>query len=200
MVTVGPPDVSARWLLVVTSLIEEPAEEGVSLVSCHSAYDSSGDGSIGLLPALGGLDFHGGPGPSGTTGNGSGGRDDVSQGQGVEALRRAGELAASREAQLVLPDSGNLKGMDDLDFAGWNNADWHGVFAQHRTDDVLVDWKGQAPTHGIDQHIDAMKAYVESAGGTPPQITSHPIAFGSGAWTCVVGEFEGGGRMVTVAK
>ncbi len=94
----------------------------------------------------------------------------------------------------------NLKGMDNLDFVGWNNADWNGVFAHHHTDDVSVDWKGQAPTRGIEQHIDAMKAYVESAGGTPPQITSHPIAFGSGDWTCVVGEFEGGGRMVTVAK
>ena len=94
----------------------------------------------------------------------------------------------------------NLKGMDDLDFIGWNNADWQGVFAHHHTDDVLVDWKGQPPTHGIEQHIAAMKAYVESAGGTPPQITSHPIAFGSGEWTCVIGEFENGGRMVTVAK
>jgi hypothetical protein len=87
----------------------------------------------------------------------------------------------------------NLKGMDDLDFIGWNNADWQGVFAHHHTDDVLVDWKGQEPTHGIENHIDAMKAFVESAGGTPPQITSHPIAFGSGEWTCVIGEFEGGG-------
>ena len=95
---------------------------------------------------------------------------------------------------------GNLKGMDDLDFVGWNNADWQGVFADHHTNDVIVDWRGQAPTHGIKQHIDAMKAYVESAGGTPPQITSHPIKFGSGEWTCVVGEFEDGGRMVTVAK
>jgi hypothetical protein len=94
----------------------------------------------------------------------------------------------------------NLKGMDDLDFTGWNNGDWHGVFADHHTDDVLVDWKGQPVTHGIQEHIDAMRAYVESAGGTPPQITSHPIAFGSGEWTCVIGEFEGGGRMVTVAK
>jgi hypothetical protein len=34
----------------------------------------------------------------------------------------------------------------------------------------------------------------------PPQIASHPIRFGSDEWTCVVGEFEGGGRMVTVAK
>jgi hypothetical protein len=94
----------------------------------------------------------------------------------------------------------NIKGMDDLDFIGWNNADWRGVFADHHTDDVLVDWKGQKPTHGIDEHIAAMKAYVESVGGKVPQITSHPIKFGSGEWTCVIGEFEGGGRMVTVAK
>ena len=33
----------------------------------------------------------------------------------------------------------NLKGMDDLDFTGWNNADWDGVFADHHTDDVLVE-------------------------------------------------------------
>ena len=55
--------------------------------------------------------------------------------------------------------------MDDLDFKGWNNADWNGVFADHHTEDVLVDWKGQEPTHGIHQHIEAMKAYVEIRGG-----------------------------------
>ena len=60
----------------------------------------------------------------------------------------------------------NLHGMDVLDFEGWNNADWHGVFAHHHTDDVLVDWKGQPPTHGIQEHIDAMRAYVDSAGGS----------------------------------
>jgi hypothetical protein len=94
----------------------------------------------------------------------------------------------------------NLQGMDDLDFTGWNNADWNGVFAAHHTSDVLVDWKGTPVTHGVDEHIAAMKAYVESAGGTPPRITSHPIAFGSGEWTCAVGEFEDGSRMVTVAR
>ena len=94
----------------------------------------------------------------------------------------------------------NLKGMDDLDFQGWNNADWDGVFAHHHTEDVLVDWKGTPPTQGRQEHIDAMKEFVESAGGTPPQITAHPIGFGSGEWTCVIGEFEDGSRMVTVAK
>jgi hypothetical protein len=78
--------------------------------------------------------------------------------------------------------------MDDLDFDGWKNADWHGVFAHLHTDDVYVEFKGMEPTRGLDQHIDAMKAYVESVGGTPPQVVAHPIAFGSGEWTCVVGE------------
>ena len=94
----------------------------------------------------------------------------------------------------------NLDSMDELDFVGWNNGDWKGVFSAHHTDDVYVDWKGMEPTRGIQAHIDAMKAYVESVGGTPPRIVSHPIGFGSGEWTCVVGEFEDGSRMVTVAK
>jgi hypothetical protein len=94
----------------------------------------------------------------------------------------------------------NLKRMDDLDFIGWNNADWQGVFAHHHTKDVKVDWKGQAVTNGVDAHINAMKKYVEAVGGTPPKIVSHPIGFGSGEWTCVIGEFADGSRMVTVAK
>jgi hypothetical protein len=45
-----------------------------------------------------------------------------------------------------------------------------------------------------------MKAFVESTGGAPVQVKSHPIRFGSGDWTCVVGELEDGSRMVTLAK
>lgn len=94
----------------------------------------------------------------------------------------------------------NLQGMDELDFTGWNGADWNGVFSHYHTGDVLVAVHGQPPTNGIQAHIDAMKAFVATTGGKPVQITSHPIGFGSGEWTCVVGEFAGGGRMVTVAK
>jgi hypothetical protein len=94
----------------------------------------------------------------------------------------------------------NLRSMDELDFTGWNQADWQGVFARYHTDDVLVDVHGQPRTRGIKEHIDAMKAIVETTGGTPAQVASHPISFGSGEWTCVVGEFEDGSRMVTVAK
>jgi SnoaL-like domain len=93
----------------------------------------------------------------------------------------------------------NLQSMDELDFTGWNRADWD-VFAHYHTDDVLVDFHGQPPTHGIREHIDAMKAFIDTTGGTPLQVKSHPIGFGSGEWTCTVGELETGGRMVTVAK
>jgi hypothetical protein len=107
-----------------------------------------------------------------------------------------------KESDLMTEDqiNANLKANYEVDFEGWNSADWHGVFAHRHTDDVYVDVKGQEPTRGIDEHIDAMKALVESVGGTPPQVVSHPIAFGSGEWTCVVGEFEDGSRMVTIAK
>jgi hypothetical protein len=94
----------------------------------------------------------------------------------------------------------NLERMDELDFTAWNSADWDGDFARLHSDDVVVHVHGQPPTHGIREHIDAMKALVQSTGGTPIQVAAHPIAFGSGEWTCVVGEFEGGGRMVTVAR
>ena len=72
----------------------------------------------------------------------------------------------------------NLKSMDNLDFVGWNNADWTGVFSHHHTDDVLVDWRGQPETHGIAEHIEAMKAYVEQNGGrytTPDHVTPDQV-------------------------
>ena len=94
----------------------------------------------------------------------------------------------------------NLQHMDELDFTGWNGADWEGVFAHRHPDDFFVKVNGQPPTHGIREHIDAMKAFVESTGGVPLQVKSHPIGFGSGEWTCVVGELPNGDRMVTVAR
>jgi hypothetical protein len=45
-----------------------------------------------------------------------------------------------------------------------------------------------------------MKAYVQAAGGTPPRTAARTIRFGSGEWTCVIGEFEDGRGRVTVAK
>jgi hypothetical protein len=35
----------------------------------------------------------------------------------------------------------NLKGMDDLDFDGWNKVDWDGVFAHHQL--MMFLWTGR---------------------------------------------------------
>ena len=110
--------------------------------------------------------------------------------------------AAESTYSLIMADqvASNLKSMHELDFEAWNGADWDGRFTGLHTDDVLVRVHGQPTTHGIAEHIAAMKAFVEASGATPPQIVEHPIKFGSGEWTCVVGQFENGSRMVTVAK
>jgi len=72
----------------------------------------------------------------------------------------------------------NLAGIDELDFTGWNQADWNGVFARHHTSNVLVDIKGQKPTQGVQEHIDAMKAMT---GGSPRR--SRPTPSGSAPGT-----------------
>jgi hypothetical protein len=93
----------------------------------------------------------------------------------------------------------NLNTMDHLDFTAWNKPDWD-LFRRLHTSDVHVEVGGQGHTDGIDAHVDAMKSLIASTGGQPMQVQSHPIAFGSDEWTCVIGEFASGARMVTVAK
>ena len=89
----------------------------------------------------------------------------------------------------------NLEKMDDLDFTAWNTPDWD-LFRHLHAADVHVEVSGQGDTDGIDAHVDAL----EQTGGQPMQVQSHPISFGSGDWTCAVGEFESGASMVTVAR
>lgn len=129
--------------------------------------------------------------PSGRQGRRFGHRRRGDQTAATFPGRRSENLSpTSKDEQTMAEEqvAANLKGMDDLDFVGWNNVDWSGVFAHHHTEDVLVDWKGQPPTHGIGEHIDAMKAYVESSGGTrrksPPTRSrsdpgSGPVSSGS---------------------
>ena len=90
----------------------------------------------------------------------------------------------------------NLKRMDRLDYEGWNGHDWELLTQLHR-DDVHVNISGKV-TQGLDVHVEEIKAAV--AASPDVKIISHPIAFGSGDWTCVVSELVGGGRIVTVAR
>src|SRR5690242_8805482 len=94
----------------------------------------------------------------------------------------------------------NLENMDELDFTGWNRADWEGVFTRHHTDDVLVEVHGQPPTHGIHDHIQAMRAVRRQHWwrARPGQGSPHPLRIRRvdlrGRRT------RGRSRMVTVAR
>ena len=57
--------------------------------------------------------------------------------------------------------------MDDLDFEGWNNADWQGVFAHQHTDDVYVDFKGHEPTDGLAHGVAVALAVAFCLPGEP---------------------------------
>ena len=71
----------------------------------------------------------------------------------------------------------NLQRMDELDFAGWNEADWEGLFTRYHTDDVLVDVHGQASTRGIREHIETMRPSSRAPVARPSR--SSPIRSGS---------------------
>ncbi len=94
----------------------------------------------------------------------------------------------------------HLDHMNHLDFEGWDKGDWEGAFSDFHTDDVFVQWRGMPDTRGLAEHIVVCRKLADENGGKPFQITGHPIGFGEGDWTCVVGDLEDGTRMVTVGK
>jgi hypothetical protein len=57
------------------------------------------------------------------------------------------------------------------------------------------------PVIRLREFIELAKLAHQAGGRCPRRITSHPISFRSGEWTCAIGEFDDGSRrMVTVAK
>lgn len=82
----------------------------------------------------------------------------------------------------------HIKTFDDLDFERFSKQDWEGFHKSH-TDDVTVIWPDGHETKGFDKHIQDMKYMFTYAPDT--KITSHPVKFGSGEWTAVIGEMTG---------
>ncbi|MGY0194317.1 ester cyclase [Leptothrix sp. BB-4] len=82
----------------------------------------------------------------------------------------------------------NLKKFDTLDFDVFSNQKWERLHESHAKD-IVVTWPDGHETKGIDRHIDDLKAMFVFA----PDITikTHPIRFGSGAWTSVTGVMTG---------
>jgi ketosteroid isomerase-like protein len=82
----------------------------------------------------------------------------------------------------------NLARFDELDFEAFNKQDRKRFNDIHAKDVKVVFPDGHA-TNGIarhDQDMQAMFAYLPDLA-----VESHPVAFGSGDWTCAIGTLVG---------
>ena len=77
---------------------------------------------------------------------------------------------------------------DDLDFNVFSNQQWDRLHESH-AGNVVVHWPDGHTTKGIERHIEDLKAMFVYAPDT--RIKVHPVKFGVGDWTSVIGEMEG---------
>jgi hypothetical protein len=89
------------------------------------------------------------------------------------------------EKQIV---AANIATFDDLDFNVFSHQKWDELSKSH-SKDIIVHWPDGHTTSGIERHIEDLKAMFVYAPDT--RIKVHPVKFGSGEWTCVIGQMEG---------
>ena len=77
---------------------------------------------------------------------------------------------------------------DDLDFNVFSNQKWDQIKKSH-AENVVVHWPDGHTTNGINKHIEDLKAMFTYAPDT--RIKSHPVKFGGGNWTSVIGVMKG---------
>jgi len=82
----------------------------------------------------------------------------------------------------------NIKTFDELDFVVFSNQEWTRLHESH-SKDVKVNWPDGHSTNGIERHIEDLKAMFVYSPDT--NIKVHPIKFGSGEYTSVIGVMTG---------
>ena len=82
----------------------------------------------------------------------------------------------------------NIATFDDLDFNVFTNQKWDQLRKSH-SKDIVVHWPDGHQTKGVEKHIEDLKAMFVYAPDT--RIQQHPVKFGSGDWTSVIGVMEG---------
>lgn len=102
----------------------------------------------------------------------------------VESLKA--ELSSIIKANEIITK--NIKTFDELDFVIYSNQDWTRLHESH-SHDVLVHYPDGHTTKGIEEHIEELKPMFVFAPDT--RIEEHPIKFGSGNLTAVIGELKG---------
>src|SRR5215831_18289776 len=82
-----------------------------------------------------------------------------------------------------------LRRFDSLDFQFYSNQMWDSLAISHDANIKVYYPDGTTTTGLFPQHIDMLKPMFVFAPDT--KISLHPVKFGSGDWTCVIGELEG---------
>ena len=82
-----------------------------------------------------------------------------------------------------------LRRFDSLDFQFYSNQKWDSLAISH-DENIKVHYPDGTVTTGLSpEHINMLKPIFVFAPDT--KITSHPVKFGTGEWTSVIGEMEG---------
>src|SRR5690242_15297388 len=82
-----------------------------------------------------------------------------------------------------------LRRFDSLDFQFYSNQMWDSFAVSHDQNIKVYYPDGTTTTGLFPQHIDMLTPLFAFAPDT--KITNHPVKFGSGDWTAVIGEMEG---------
>ena len=82
----------------------------------------------------------------------------------------------------------HLATFDELDFAVFTGQKWDRLGESHAAD-ITVHWPDGRVTQGLATHVEDLRSMFVYAPDT--RILVHPVKFGSGEWTGVIGVMEG---------
>jgi hypothetical protein len=107
---------------------------------------------------------------------------------GLLLLSSNGKAASAHDACMG-PNtvSKHIEIFDDLDFNVYSHQKWD-EFKKSHAKDILVHYPDGHTTKGLDAHIAELKQVFTFAPDT--RITAHPVKFGAGEWTSVIGEMQ----------
>lgn len=104
----------------------------------------------------------------------------------VTAMADNSELAKYKAAEATVKN--RIAIFDTLDFDVYTHQKWDRLKESHAPD-ILVHYPDGHTTKGLDSHIEELKPMFVFAPDT--RIEVHPVKFGSGEWTSVIGVLEG---------
>ena len=102
------------------------------------------------------------------------------------AVADSSELARYKTAEKIA--KAHIATFDTLDFDVYSNQEWDRLHESH-AEDILVHYPDGHTSKGLQAHIEELKPMFVFAPDT--RIRTHPVKFGSGEWTSVIGVLEG---------